>query len=204
MRAAGVNPLDVKIRDGEFKQILTYQPPFVLGHDVAGVVVQVGSAVRSFAVGDEVYGRPRDHRIGTFAERIAVHEDDLAPKPSTLTMEEAASLPLVALTAWQRIQLLAGYDRRRVGLNHLAFYGRSAEQVDELTRSLRERGSRVLYEDRHPHAGGAGTYAVFFEDPDRIKVELVAGAPRTDDPPPGDDDDQGPPTPPRPYLPKGA
>src|SRR5205814_8445584 len=73
-------------------------PPFVLGHDVAGVVVQVGSAVRSFVVGDEVYGRPRDYRIGTFAERIAVHEDDLAPKPSTLTMEEAAALPLVALT----------------------------------------------------------------------------------------------------------
>jgi NADPH:quinone reductase-like Zn-dependent oxidoreductase len=101
VRAASVNPLDAKIRDGEFKQILPYRVPFVLGHDMAGQVVRVGSAVQSFAPGDEVYARPRKDRIGTFAELIAVHEDDLALKPSTLTMVEAAALPLVALTAWQ-------------------------------------------------------------------------------------------------------
>jgi NADPH:quinone reductase-like Zn-dependent oxidoreductase len=101
VRAASVNPLDAKIRDGEFKLILPYRVPFVLGHDMAGQVVRVGSAVRSFAPGDEVYARPRKDRIGTFAELIAVHEDDLALKPSTLTMVEAAALPLVALTAWQ-------------------------------------------------------------------------------------------------------
>ncbi len=56
-----------------------------------------------FAVGDEVYARPRDGRIGTFAERIAVHEDDLATKPASLSMAEAASVPLVALTAWQAL-----------------------------------------------------------------------------------------------------
>lgn len=73
----------------------------------------------------------------------------------------------------------AGYHRRRVGLNHLAFHATSAEQVDELTESLRGRGTRVLYEDRHPHAGGPGRYAVFFEDPDGIKVELVLDAEAT-------------------------
>jgi NADPH:quinone reductase-like Zn-dependent oxidoreductase len=103
VRAASVNPLDVKIRDGGFKLILPYRVPFVLGHDMAGQVVRVGSAVRSFAPGDEVYARPRKDRIGTFAELIAVHEDDLALKPSTLTMVEAAALPLVALTAWQAL-----------------------------------------------------------------------------------------------------
>jgi NADPH:quinone reductase-like Zn-dependent oxidoreductase len=103
VRAASVNPLDAKIRDGEFKLILPYRVPFVLGHDMAGQVVRVGSAVRSFAPGDEVYARPRKDRIGTFAELIAVHEDDLALKPSTLTMVEAAALPLVALTAWQAL-----------------------------------------------------------------------------------------------------
>jgi NADPH:quinone reductase-like Zn-dependent oxidoreductase len=103
VRAASVNGLDAKIRDGQFKLILPYRVPFVLGHDLAGVVVRVGSAVRSFAPGDEVYARPGPEHIGTFAELAAVHEDDLARKPATLTMEESAALPLVALTAWQAL-----------------------------------------------------------------------------------------------------
>jgi NADPH:quinone reductase-like Zn-dependent oxidoreductase len=103
IHAAGVNPLDAKIRDGEFKLILPYRLPLTLGNDLAGVVVQVGSRVRRFKVGDEVYGRPDKDRIGTFAECIAVNEDDLALKPKALTMEEAASIPLVGLTAWQAL-----------------------------------------------------------------------------------------------------
>jgi NADPH:quinone reductase-like Zn-dependent oxidoreductase len=103
VRAASVNLLDAKIRDGDFKRILPYRVPFVLGNDLAGLVVRVGSAVRSFAPGDEVYARPGTDNIGTFAELAAVHEDDLAVKPATLTMEESAALPLVALTAWQAL-----------------------------------------------------------------------------------------------------
>ena len=72
VHAAGVNLLDSKIRNGEFKLILPYRVPFVLGHDVAGVVVRVGARVRQFKPGDEVYARPDDFRIGTFAEFIAV------------------------------------------------------------------------------------------------------------------------------------
>ncbi|TGN10250.1 NADP-dependent oxidoreductase [Leptospira ilyithenensis] len=101
--AAGVNLLDSKIRNGEFKLILPYKTPFVLGHDVAGVVLKVGSSVTRFKVGDEIYARPADHRIGAFAELIAVKEQDLAIKPKELTMEEAASIPLVGLTAWQAL-----------------------------------------------------------------------------------------------------
>ena len=101
IHAAGLNVLDSKIRDGEFKLILPYRPPFVLGHDVAGTVARVGSKVRRFKPGDEVYARPRDGRIGTFAEFIAVNEADVALKPKNLSMEEAASIPLVGLTAWQ-------------------------------------------------------------------------------------------------------
>ena len=103
IHAAGVNLLDAKIRDGEFKLFLPYKAPFVLGHDLAGVVTRVGPAVTRFTVGDEVYARPRDGRVGTFAQRIAVHEDDLAIKPASLSMAEAASVPLVALTAWQAL-----------------------------------------------------------------------------------------------------
>ena len=105
--AAGLNVLDSKIRDGEFKLILPCRPPFILGHDVAGVVVRVGSKVRQFKPGDEVYARPRDGRVGTFAQFIAMNEADVALKPKNLTMEEAASIPLVGLTAWQVLVELA-------------------------------------------------------------------------------------------------
>ncbi|WP_280419693.1 NADP-dependent oxidoreductase [Nocardia carnea] len=103
VHAAGVNQLDEKIRIGEFKRILPYELPLILGNDLAGVVLRVGSRVRSFEPGDEVYARPGADRIGTFAERIAVAEADLALRPESTTIEEAASLPLVALTAWQAL-----------------------------------------------------------------------------------------------------
>ncbi|MFC4526271.1 NADP-dependent oxidoreductase [Dyella halodurans] len=103
VHAASVNLLDSKIKSGEFKLILPYKLPLVLGHDVAGVVIRVGSRVRQFKVGDEVYARPPDHRIGTFAQLIAVNENDVAPKPTNITMAEAAAIPLVGLTAWQAL-----------------------------------------------------------------------------------------------------
>ncbi|MGO7906438.1 NADP-dependent oxidoreductase [Rhizobium leguminosarum] len=103
IQATAVNLLDSKVRDGEFKLILPYRPPFVLGHDVAGTVVKAGSRVRRFKVGDQVYARPRDHRIGTFAEFIAIDQSDVALKPNNLSMTEAASIPLVGLTAWQAL-----------------------------------------------------------------------------------------------------
>lgn len=103
VHAAGVNLLDAKIRNGEFKLILPYRLPLVLGHDVAGVVTQVGPRVQGFKPGDEVYARPDDFRIGSFAEYVAVKEASLALKPKALSMEEAASLPLVGLTAWQAL-----------------------------------------------------------------------------------------------------
>ncbi|WP_337966556.1 NADP-dependent oxidoreductase [uncultured Flavobacterium sp.] len=99
--AAGINLLDSKIKTGEFKLILPYKLPLILGHDVAGIITKVGKNVKNFKVGDEVYSRPSDHRIGTFAESIAINEKDVALKPKNLSMEEAASIPLVALTAWQ-------------------------------------------------------------------------------------------------------
>ncbi|MEU4607844.1 NADP-dependent oxidoreductase [Kribbella sp. NPDC023972] len=103
VQAAGLNVLDEKIRSGAFKAFLRYELPQVMGNDVAGTVIGVGAKVQGFALGDEVYARPDKNRIGTFAERIAVAEADLALKPATVTLEEAASLPLVALTAWQAL-----------------------------------------------------------------------------------------------------
>lgn len=103
VHAVSLNLLDAKIRDGEFKPILPYKPPFIAGHDVAGTVLRVGADVRKFKVGDAVYSRPSDGRIGTFAERIAIDEADLALKPKNLSFAEAASIPLVGLTSWQAL-----------------------------------------------------------------------------------------------------
>jgi NADPH:quinone reductase-like Zn-dependent oxidoreductase len=103
VHAAGVNLLDSKIRNGEFKLLLPYRLPLILGNDVAGVVVRVGSRVQGFKPGDAVYARPDKDRIGAFAEFIAMNEDAVAIKPKGLTMEEAASIPLVGLTAWQAL-----------------------------------------------------------------------------------------------------
>jgi NADPH:quinone reductase-like Zn-dependent oxidoreductase len=103
VQAAGLNLLDEKIRAGEFKQILPYTLPLILGNDVAGTVLRVGAKVGGFTPGDEVYARPDKDRIGTFAERIAVAEADLALKPTSISIQEAGSLPLVALTAWQAL-----------------------------------------------------------------------------------------------------
>ena len=118
IHAAGVNPLDAKIRNGEFKLILPYRLPLVLGNEFAGVVVRTGSRVRRFKPGDAVYARPDKDRIGTFAEFIAVREDDLAIKPEHLTMEEAASIPLVGLTAWQALVETAQLARGQKVLIH--------------------------------------------------------------------------------------
>lgn len=103
IKAASINPLDKMVRNGEFKQLLKYKRPFVLGHDVAGVITRVGSDVRDFKVGDEIYARPRDLRIGTFAESIAIDAADVALKPPSLSFVEAAAVPLVALAAWQAL-----------------------------------------------------------------------------------------------------
>ena len=101
VHAAAVNLIDSKIKSGEFKPFLPYRVPFILGHDVAGTIIKVGSKVSQFKAGDDIYARPRDQRIGTFAQYIAIDEADVALKPQNLTMVEAASIPLVGLTAWQ-------------------------------------------------------------------------------------------------------
>jgi alcohol dehydrogenase len=118
VHAASVNPLDAKIRNGEFKLILSYRLPLILGNDVAGVVTQVGPRVQRFKPGDEVYARPHHDRIGCFAEFISMNEDDVAIKPKTLTMEGAASIPLVGLTAWQALIESANLKKEQKVLVH--------------------------------------------------------------------------------------
>ncbi|WP_142398392.1 NADP-dependent oxidoreductase [Bacillus toyonensis] len=103
IHAASINPIDFKIRDGKVKMLLKYEMPLILGNDFSGVIVKIGAKVTNFKVGDEIYARPRKNKIGTFAEYIAIHEDDIALKPNNLSFEEAASIPLVGLTSYQAL-----------------------------------------------------------------------------------------------------
>jgi len=107
VRAAGVNPLDYKIRDGALKVLLHFTFPLVLGTDLAGDVEAIGPGVTRFMVGDAVYSRLDNDRIGAFAEYALVRESAAARKPARLDYLQAASLPLVGLTAWQALIELA-------------------------------------------------------------------------------------------------
>lgn len=103
VRATAVNPVDWKIRKGWLTDLLNYDFPLILGWDVAGVVVAVGKNINNFKIGDEVFSRPEIERNGAYADYISVHQKTVALKPSNLTFEEAAAVPLVGLTAFQAL-----------------------------------------------------------------------------------------------------
>lgn len=101
IHAASINPVDFKIRDGGLKLLVPYKFPLILGNDFSGIIAKVGKNVRKFKVGDEVYARADKLKIGTFAEYIAINQEHISLKPKNISMEEATSIPLVGLTAWQ-------------------------------------------------------------------------------------------------------
>jgi alcohol dehydrogenase len=103
VHSASVNPVDFKLRDGNLRLLRPYRFPLILGHDCAGEVVEIGESVTRFKVGDRIFSRPRNGRIGTFAEFIAIDQDEAEDMPPNLNYHEAASLPLVALTSWQAL-----------------------------------------------------------------------------------------------------
>lgn len=103
MKAAGVNHADERLRAGEFKQIFPFQLPLVLGSEFSGEVVATGALAHKFEPGMEVFAYPDLTRMGGFAELIAIDEKHLASKPSTVTMTDAASLPVNGLTAWNAL-----------------------------------------------------------------------------------------------------
>ena len=105
IHAASINPLDLRVLEGEFKAILPVKFPFILGNDLAGVVVEVGDRIKKFKIGDEVYAKT--DQTGAFAEYAVVKASALSLKPKNLSMQQAASLPLVALTSWQALVEIA-------------------------------------------------------------------------------------------------
>lgn len=103
VHASSVNPVDWKIRSGGQRAVIHYTLPWTLGLDFSGVVREVGAKVRGFSAGDEVYGSPTHRRPGCYAELVAVDARAVAHKPRGISHVEAASLPLVALTAWDAL-----------------------------------------------------------------------------------------------------
>ena len=106
IRTAGVNPLDNMIIRGEVKLIVSYSFPLVMGNEFVGIIEKIGSAVKGFAAGDRVYGRMPLQKIGAFAEYAAIDASAIAKVPEYLSDEEAACVPLTALTALQAVELL--------------------------------------------------------------------------------------------------
>jgi alcohol dehydrogenase len=103
VHAASLNPIDFKTRQGKVRALLHYRLPMVMGQDLSGVVVEVGKNVKRMRLGDEIYARLSKDRIGSFAEYAVVRDQDGSKKPARLSHEEAASLPLVGLTAYQAL-----------------------------------------------------------------------------------------------------
>ncbi len=123
VHAAGVNPVDWKIRQGYFKGRVDYSLPLILGWDLSGVVEATGSGVAGLQEGDEVYSRPDIARDGAYAEHIVVRETEVALKPESIDHIHAAAIPLAALTAWQSLFDAAGLSAGQKALIHAAAGG---------------------------------------------------------------------------------
>ncbi len=140
VHAAGINPVDWKIREGHFKEMLPHTLPLVLGWDVSGVVEAVGSGVLRMKVNDEIYSRPDILRDGAYAEFVVIRESEVAFKPKTIDHVHAAALPLAGLTAWQALFEAGGLTAGQRVLIHAAAGG-----VGTLAVQLaKEKGAHVI------------------------------------------------------------
>ncbi|MBC1937812.1 NADP-dependent oxidoreductase [Listeria grandensis] len=103
LAATSINPIDWKLREGYLKQMMDWPFPIILGWDAAGVISEVGANVTDWKIGDKVFARPETTRFGTYAEYTVVDAPLLARIPDNVSFEEAASIPLAGLTAWQAL-----------------------------------------------------------------------------------------------------
>jgi NADPH:quinone reductase-like Zn-dependent oxidoreductase len=174
VRAASVNPVDYKIREGYLQGAFPSHLPMILGWDVAGVVEQVGPAVTEYVPGDEVVGYVRKDTIehGTYAELVAAHVRHLALRPTSVSFEEAAALPLAGLTAWQSVDLAAVGEGDTV-LVHAAAGGVGSFAV----QIALHRGARVLgtaSERNHEYLRSLGAEPVAYGDGLAERVRSLA------------------------------
>jgi NADPH2:quinone reductase len=174
VKAASVNPVDWKIRQGYLEGLIDTTFPAIPGWDVAGVVEQVGLDTPEFQVGDEVYGYVRKDTVqgGTFAELVAAPVRTLARKPASLSFEEAAAVPLAGLTAYQAIQR-AGVTEGQTVLVHAAAGGVGAFAV-QIAKALGARVIGTASEGNHEFLRGLGAEPVTYGDGLVDRVRSVA------------------------------
>ncbi|WP_454858864.1 NADP-dependent oxidoreductase [Promicromonospora soli] len=177
VKAASVNPVDWKIREGRLRRLIDVQLPAIPGWDVAGVVEQVGLDTPEFQVGDEVYGYVRKDTVqgGTFAELVAAPVRTLARKPASLSFEEAAAVPLAGLSAYQAIQR-SGVKAGQTVLVHAAAGGVGAFAV-QIARALGARVIGTASEANHEFLRGLGAEPVTYGDglADRVRALAPGG-----------------------------
>ena len=177
VEAAGVNPVDTKIRAGKLDGAFPSAFPLVLGWDVAGVVEQVGPSVTEYSVGDEVIGYVRKDHVqhGTYAELVTAAPRHLAPKPSSVGFAAAAGMPLAGLTALQAL------DAGQVGSGDVVLVNASAGGVGGFAAQLAvARGARVLgtaSEGNHEYLRGLGVEPLTYGDGLAERVRALAGGP---------------------------
>ena len=135
VRAAGLNPVDNAILNGQMQALIAYPLPLTLGSELAGVVEAVGPQVTRFSAGDEVYARLDKTRIGALAEHALVREAHAARKPASLNFEEAAGIPLAGLTAWQALTEVGQVSKGQRVLIHAGAGGVGSLGI-QLARSL--------------------------------------------------------------------
>jgi NADPH:quinone reductase-like Zn-dependent oxidoreductase len=140
VHAAGINPLDCKIRAGKFAQVFPFQLPVILGMDVAGTIAAVGSGVTDLSVGQEVYGIATMARGGSYAEYAIASQEAIAPKPQTIDFVQSASIPVVAMTAWQSLFEMGNLSPGQTALIHAGAGGVGIFAV-QLAKS---KGVRVI------------------------------------------------------------
>lgn len=171
VRAAAVNPVDWKIREGSLQGFLHHTLPLILGWDVSGEVIEVGPEAAGFKVGDAVYARPDIERDGAYAEYIAVKASEVARKPATLDHLHAAAVPLAALTAWQTLVDAAQLQAGQTVLIHAAAGGVGSFAV----QLAKARGARVIATASAVNTGLAAELgADQFIDYTRTRFEDVA------------------------------
>ncbi|MEE1822726.1 NADP-dependent oxidoreductase [Streptomyces sp. BE20] len=159
VRAAGVNPLDHKVRSGSITEFFPVTFPAVTGYEVAGVVEAVGEDVTAWQVGDEVFGAVHG---GGYAEHVLATADKLARKPAGLGWEQAAAIPVAAETAWRSLDLLAVEPG-----GTLLVHGAAGGVGTILLQFARQRGIRVIgtaSEANHPHLRDLGAVPVVYGD----------------------------------------
>jgi NADPH:quinone reductase-like Zn-dependent oxidoreductase len=140
VHAAGVNPVDWKIREGYARDRMHHKLPLILGWDVAGVIDATGSGVKRFKVGDAIFSRPDSSRDGAYAEYIIIKESELAPKPKSLDFIQAAAIPLACTTAWQAI-----FDTARLSAGQKILIHAAAGGVGSYAVQLAKwRGAHVI------------------------------------------------------------